>query len=164
VTRERADALGGSVRFEEDRSWENQARCPGFQLVMLDKLAGPQETLVRCIDPHPHQVILRVVAGPYGEERHEERRYPWVENLATEAQARERAQRRDAWRLRKTAETRASVEAARRAGLHRITPADGLDAVMNAPAVMGAFQCAVPDLDDGGYMGDETLTPPEPET
>lgn len=149
----------GTTRFEEDRSWENQARCPGFRLVTLEKLAGPQETLVRCIDPHPHQVILRIVQGLYGEERHEERRYPWVTNLASEPEARASAARLDAWRTRKEAERRASVAAARET-MRRITPAEAIEAVTNAPLVLQEsprLQLVPPPEDDGGLMGDDSI-------
>lgn len=160
MAREHQTAASDSTRFEEDRSWENQMRCPGFKLVTLPKLAGPQDTLVRCTEQHPHQVLLRVVTeidqrGQSRDFRYEIPRYPWTADLATEAEARERAERRDAWNARKQAERQQRAAEARQE-VRRITAEEAVFAVTNAPLVLDEPPRPEPE-DDGGYMGDDTL-------
>ena len=75
---------------------DNDALCPGYEILHYTLLGQPYSTMVRCDQQHQHQVMRKIWAGGT-----EERlpAYPWMsegENrLATRAQALKRIERKE---------------------------------------------------------------------
>jgi len=92
------------VEFRALYNGENEHYCPGYRSVKYKRGSTPYEALVRCTDPHPHRVKLKVLDGI----PHEIPMYHWISELQSEEQLRQRVagdERRDGYRAKRGEES-----------------------------------------------------------